>query len=91
MSIHPNNDVIGTAGIPFPPTPAPRGPYRYVTEDGQELHRSPLCPELVDEVYYALGAEEALYAYGECYCETCRSHDIDLEDTGWTDPRYRRD
>lgn len=91
MTLHPLNGQVGTAGLPFPPEPAPRGPYRYVAHTGDELHRTPLCPELEGISYYALGAEEALYAYGERWCPTCRAHNISLEETGWTDPRYRSD
>ena len=90
MTLHPLNDQVGTAGIPFPPEPAPRGPYRYAAANGDELHRTPLCPELCGLTYYAWGAEEALYAFGERYCHTCRAYSTELEDTGWTDPRYRR-
>lgn len=90
MTLHPLNDQVGADGLSFPPEPTPRGPFRYVTEGGDELHLSPLCPEMADQVYYALGAEESLYAVGERYCETCRLYNLTLEDTGWTDPRYRR-
>lgn len=91
MSLHPQNGKVGTAGLSFPPEPAPRGPYRYAAATGDELHRTPLCPELRGQTYYAWGAEEALYAFGERFCPTCNAYHIDLEDTGWTDPRYRRD
>lgn len=89
-SLHPNNDRIGAAGIPFPPEPPPRRPPSYVTEHGEVRHRTPLCPAVRGRVYVALGAETALYAYGERHCDVCRQYDCRLDGTGWTDPRYRQ-
>ena len=89
--LHPQNDRVGTAGIPFPPQPKPRYPPKVATVDADQLHRSALCPEIAGDVYYLIGAEEALYAYGENHCDVCRHYNTDLErDDSWTDPRYRR-
>lgn len=88
-ALHPQNHRIGTAGIPFPPNAAPRNPPVFVTEHGQEQHETPLCPEVQGKVHYAICREDALYAYGEHWCETCRMHRLTIDDSGWTDPRFR--
>jgi hypothetical protein len=61
---------------PWAPNPQPRGPWRYVSigEDGRKLHLDPTCKGLNSaraQGYKTLGAEEALYAYGERYCSHC--------------------
>jgi len=90
MTLHPQNDRIGTAGIPCPSGGRPRGPPVYVAHDGSAKHNTPLCPEL-SGAYRALGREAALYAYGDYWCETCRMYKMQIDGSGWTDPRYRDD
>jgi len=90
MTLHPQNARIGTAGIPFPPQPAPRRPAVYVADGSDTKHNTPLCPELSGP-YRALGREDALYAHGDRWCETCRMYKMEIDGSGWTDPRYRTD
>ena len=89
-SLHPQNDRIGTAGLPitellnsyrFPPV--------WVTVSGTTKHETPLCPHVKNRPHRMICRESALYAYGEEWCGTCRMHNI--ESGGWTDPRYRQD
>jgi len=91
MSLHPQNDRVGTAGITLPGLNYYRFPPVYVSEDGEEKHRTPLCPELRGEVYRMVCREDALYIYGERWCETCRMAKLTTDESGWTDPRYRRE
>jgi hypothetical protein len=93
-SLHPQNGRIGDEGLGeavMEYLNYYRRPYLVVTEHGDRKHRTPLCPEVRGQVYRLICNEEALYVYGERWCETCRHYDFDLErkDTGWTDPRYR--
>jgi len=63
-------DLSGTC--PWAPNPQPRGPWRYVSiERGDTLHLDPRCGLLYRSDYQILGAEEALYAFGENYCPRC--------------------
>lgn len=80
--LHPQNDRIGTAGIPFPPNPAPRRSPVFVTEHGQEQHEMPLYSAVQGETHYAICREKALYAFGENWCETCRMHRLTIDDSG---------
>jgi hypothetical protein len=90
-SLHPQNDRIGDEGIGeaimeflnhyrFPPM--------YLTDHDNTLHETPLCPEVVGEVYYQICHEEAIYVCDD-RCDTCRYYRTTFDDT-WTDPRYRR-
>lgn len=90
-ALHPQNSTIGTARIPFPPKGPARTPPVYVTEHGEEQHETPLCPHVKGRTHYAVCREEALYLLGERRCETCRMHRLTIDDSGWTDPRYRSD
>lgn len=63
----------------------------FVTKDGQDQHETPLCPEVKGEMHYALCHEEALYTYGEKWCETCGMHRLTVDDSRWTYPRFRKD
>lgn len=89
--LHPQNDRVGHAGIPFPPDPPPRNPPVYVTEHGEEQHETPLCPHVRGRTHYAICREEGLYVFGERRCDTCRMHNLSFEESGWTDPRYREE
>lgn len=89
--LHPKNGRVGDEGIGdtiMEHLTYYRRPYVYVARDGDQKHRTPLCPELTGQVYRMVCNEEALYAYGERWCDTCRSHDLTVDGTGWTDPRY---
>jgi len=90
--LHPQNGRIADRGHDLPPgcKPRPRGPAVFVARDGKTKHRTPLCPKLSSNEYWMLGSEEAIYVYGERWCETCRMHDISTDESGWTDPRYQR-
>lgn len=93
-SLHPQNDRVGDEGIGeaiMEYLNYYRRPFLVVTEDGGRKHWTPLCPEVRGETWRLICHEEALYVYGERWCETCRLHDIDTDDSGWTDPRYRRE
>lgn len=90
-SLHPQNDRVGDEGIGeaileylnyyrFPPV--------YVTRHGEKKHETPLCPHVRGRVHRAMCREDALYAYGERWCGTCRS----MQPPGHgarSDPRYR--
>jgi hypothetical protein len=91
-SLHPQNGRIPARGRDLPPgcKPRPRFPPVFVGRDGDEKHRTPLCPELSDGEYRMLGSEEAIYVYGERWCETCRMSELSSDGSGWTDPRYQR-
>lgn len=93
-SLHPQNDRVGDGGIGeaiMEYLNYYQRPYLIVTEDGEEKHRTPLCPAVRGQVHRLICYEEALYVYGERWCETCRMYRPGGEDTGWTDPRFRRD
>ena len=73
-SLHPQNGRIGDEGLRlgeylnyyrFPPV--------FVAIDGETKHDSPMCPELEGD-YRMICRENALYAYGERWCETCKGH-----------------
>lgn len=92
-SLHPQNDRIGDEGIGeamleylnyyrFPPV--------YVTRHGENKHETPLCPHVRGRVHRAMCREDALYAYGEQWCETCRWYRTPRHGS-WTDPRYQRE
>jgi len=89
-TLHPQNDRVGDEGIGeaimeylnyhrFPP--------KYLTDHDQTIHETPLCPEVVGQVHYAICHEEAIYV-SEDRCDTCQFHRTEIDDT-WTDPRYR--
>jgi len=91
-ALHPQNARVGDAGLPIGEFLGyRRRPYLAVTDEGDQKHWTPLCPEIRGRVWRLIGAEEALYVYGERWCEMCRGHDLAGEETGWTDPRYRRE
>jgi|GEM_PF-2730278 len=90
-ALHPQNHRIGTAGISLSGLDQPRFPPVYVTKGGQEKHETPLCPEVQGEVHYAICREDALYGYGENWCDTCRMYRLTIDGSGWTDPRFRND
>jgi hypothetical protein len=88
-TLHPQNARVGDAGLPIGEfLDYRRRPYLVVTNEGDQKHRTPLCPEVRGRVWRLIGAEDALYAYGENRCETCRLYNLSREETGWTDPRY---
>lgn len=87
-SLHPQNGRIPDRGLERPIQHF-RKPPVYVAETGEVKHETPLCPQLANATYHAWCREEALYAFGENWCDTCRHHMTDL-DGWWTDPRYRR-
>lgn len=86
-SLHPQNHRIPDRGLERPFAHF-RHPAVYVVEGGDKKHETPLCPNVQGQTHYALCSEDALYAYGENWCQECRMHDVG---PGWKDPRYRRD
>lgn len=91
-TLHPQNGRVGDAGIGeaiMEYLNYYRRPPVYVTEHGEVKHETPLCPHVRGRRHRAMCREDALYVYGERWCQTCRfapyGHD------GWTDPRYRRE
>jgi len=91
-TLHPQNARVGTAGLPMMEfLNYRRRPFLVVTDDGDRKHRTPLCPEVRGRIWRLICNEDALYVYGERWCETCRYYDLLDEDTGWTDPRYRNE
>ena len=69
-SLHPQNDRIPDRGLKrfeahyrMPPV--------YVANGDDTKHQSPQCPKLVGRPYRAWCREEALYAFGENWCDTC--------------------
>lgn len=85
--LHPQNGRIPDRGLERAFSHH-RNPPVFVVEDGDEKHETPLCPEVQGQKHYALCREDALYAYGENWCEKCRMHNVG---PGWKDPRYRRE
>ena len=87
--LHPQNARVGDAGLPIGAfLDSRRRPFLVVTNEGDQQHRTPLCPEVRGRVWRLIGAEAALYVCGENRCETCRLYNLAGEETGWTDPRY---
>ena len=75
-SLHPQNDRVGDEGLGeaiMEHLNYYRRPYLIVLEDGDRKHRTPLCPEVRGETWRLMCSEEALYVFGERWCETCRS------------------
>ena len=89
-TLHPQNNRVGDAGLDLSEFfNYYRRPYLIVTAEGDRKHRTPLCPEVRGETWRLICNEDALYVYGERWCENCRHHDL-ASDESWTDPRYRR-
>lgn len=75
-SLHPQNGRIPQRGRDLPPGCTQyRRPSVSVARDSDEKYRTPLCPGLDDAGYSMICREEALYVYGERWCDTCRMHD----------------
>lgn len=90
-SLHPQNDRVGSSGITLPGLNYHRFPPVYVTEDGGQKHETPLCPNVRGKPHRMICREDAVYVYGENWCDTCRWHRVSRDESGWTDPRYRTD
>jgi hypothetical protein len=91
-SLHPQNDRAGDEGLGeaiMAYLNYERRPYLIVTEPGDHKHRTPLCPEVCGETWRLIGSEDALCVYGERWCDTCRHHNLNIDDS-WTSPNYRR-